>query len=534
MKWILCFLIAAVFSFLSVTANAETDIERGVRENAALIAKMNQLERECAEGNNKAACAEYQEMQIKASDNAMSLDPGFIDSFTNQFTEQIDKWLPPITKAAKYLLFTLATISLVLRLLPMALKGNDFGDIIKELIIFILVIGVWFALIINAKEWTGAIIGSFEKLAGLSNGVASTVTPIDILQSGFIVVGKILSSTWNPVTFLMYVLLSVIIVFMYAIIAFNVLKVIIETLILTFAGVLMLGFGGITFTSDYAKRYFTYLIGVGFKYYLILLVAGFGINFINGLLNDKNFGSAGSCIGVICIVALIWKLSDEIPAMAQSMVTGAALNNNNSNIGSAMAAMVAAAAAFTAACYAGVAAFKAAGAANAAGGGAATGGFSGGGGVTQGLQGAELANALSRNSGSGVGGGSGGSSSLPNGGKSGAQLVKEGKVPSPDKTTGNNAAGTEPGKPQQSRTNAALKAFAKSVGEGMLNKAAGGRGSMAANITRAALNNAAQSHQSTESPRKPIASPYAKSTGNNSSGNSKTPNKGNNDTGENQ
>ncbi|QGX90790.1 P-type conjugative transfer protein TrbL [Tatumella sp. TA1] len=527
MKWILCFLIATVVSFVSATANAETDIEKGVRENAALIAKMNQLERQCAEGNNKAACAEYEEMQVKASDNAMSLDPSFIDSFTNQFTAQINKWLPPITKAAKYLLFTLATISLVLRLLPMALKGNDFGDIIKELIIFILVIGIWFALIINAKDWTGAIIGSFEKLAGLSNGVASTVTPIDILQSGFIVVGKILSSTWNPVTFLMYVILSVIIIFMYAIISFNVLKVIIETLILTFAGILMLGFGGITFTSDYAKRYFTYLIGVGFKYYLILLIAGFGINFINGLLNDKNFGSAGSCIGVICIVALIWKLSDEIPAMAQSMVTGAALNNNNSNIGSAMAAMAAAAAAFTAACYAGAAAFKAAGAANAAGGGgAATGGLSGG----------DLANALSKGGGSGVagGGGSGGSSSLPNGGKSGAQLVKEGKVQSPNKNTGSTATGTESGKPQQSRTGAALKAVAKSVGEGILNKAAGNRGSTAANITRAALNNAAQSQQSTESPRKPIASPYAKSTGNNSSGTSKTPNKGNNDTGENQ
>lgn len=268
----------------------------------------------------------------------------------------------------------------------------------------------------------------------------------------------------------------------------------------------MLGFGGITFTSDYAKRYFTYLIGVGFKYYLILLIAGFGINFINGLLNDKNFGSAGSCIGVICIVALIWKLSDEIPAMA---------------------AMAAAAAAFTAACYAGAAAFKAAGAANAAGGGgAATGGLSGG----------DLANALSKGGGSGVagGGGSGGSSSLPNGGKSGAQLVKEGKVQSPNKNTGSTATGTESGKPQQSRAGAALKAVAKSVGEGILNKAAGNRGSTAANITRAALNNAAQSQQSTESPRKPIASPYAKSTGNNSSGTSKTPNKGNNDTGENQ
>ncbi|MCY2000815.1 hypothetical protein OW766_26560, partial [Klebsiella pneumoniae] len=103
----------------------------------------------------------------------------------------------------------------------------------------------------------------------------------------------------------------------------------------------------------------------------------------------------------------------------------------------------------------------------------------------------------------------GGSSSLPNGGKSGAQIFQEQQ----------NKGAANTGKPQQSRTGAALKAVAKSVGEGILNKAAGSRGSTAANITRAALNNAAQSHQSTESPRKPTPSPYAaKSDKNNQDG----------------
>lgn len=160
----------------------------------------------------------------------------------------------------------------------------------------------------------------------------------------------------------------------------------------------------------------------------------------------------------------------------------------------------------------------------AAGGGAATGGF-GGGGVTQGLQGAELASALSRNSGSGVGGGSGGSSSLPNEGKSGSQLFKEGKLHQV-KNAGSNATGAESGNAQQNPAGAALKAMAKSVAEGMLNKAAGGRGSAAANITRAALNNAAQSNRSAESPRKPVPGQYAKNTGSNSSGNSKNTSSG--------
>ncbi|HDN0768381.1 TPA: type IV secretion system protein, partial [Staphylococcus aureus] len=306
-----------------------------------------------------------------------------------------------------------------------------------------------------------------------------------------------------------------------------VLKVILETMIISYAGIILLGFGGLSFTSDYAKRYFTYVLSCGIKLFITLLIVGFGTNFIAGYVNSFDMSELGNCLGMICIVLMLMFIAEQIPDMAQSMVTGASLGGGNMNIGGTLATMAAAATAFTAACYAGAAAFKAAGAANAAGGGgAATGGLSGG----------DLANALSKGGGSGVagGGGSGGSSSLPNGGKSGAQLVKEGKVPSPNKNTGNTATGNEAGKPQQSRTGAALKAVAQSVGEGILNKAAGGRGSTAANITRAALNNVAQSQQSTESPRKPIASPYAKSTGNNSSGTSKTPNKGNNDTGENQ
>lgn len=259
---------------------------------------------------------------------------------------------------------------------------------------------------------------------------------------------------------------------------------------------------------------------------MALLIVGFGGNFIASFLS-LDFTLFGNCVAIVAIALMLMLIAEQIPDSAQSMITGASLGGGNMNIGGTLATMAAAATAFTAACYAGAAAFKAAGAANAAGGGgAATGGLSGG----------DLANALSKGGGSGVagGGGSGGSSSLPNGGKSGAQLVKEGKVQSPNKNAGNNPAGTGSGKPQQSRTGAALKAVAKSVGEGILNKAAGGRGSTAANITRAALNNVAQSHQSTESPRKPIASPYAKSTGNNSSGTSKTTDKGNNDTGENQ
>lgn len=500
-------------------AQVQQEIEEAKRQ-AELILKYTT---ECANGNNQ-SCSELE--YIKSQGSELGLDANFVEQFQQTFTSEINAWLPPIKKAATYLLFTLGIIALVLKMVPLALKGADLGEIVKELIVFILVISLWYAIIINAKEWTDAIIDSFMKLANLANKNSMEATPVGVLKQGFVVVSKIFTGSYNPITLLTQVICALVVIVIYAKIAFYVLKVMLETFIVSYGGIVLLGFGALTFTSEYAKRYVTYVISCGIKLFMALLIVGFGGNFIASFLS-LDFTLFGNCVAIVAIALMLMFIAEQIPDSAQAMITGASLGGGNMNIGGTLATMAAAATAFTAACYAGAAAFKAAGAANAAGGGgAATGGLSGG----------DLANALSKGGGSGVagGGGSGGSSSLPNGGKSGAQLVKEGKVQSPNKNTGNTATGTESGKPQQSRTGAALKAVAKSVGEGILNKAAGSRGSTATNITRAALNNAAQSHQSTESPRKPIASPYAKSTGNNSSGNSKTPNKGNNDTGENQ
>ncbi|MEK8137942.1 P-type conjugative transfer protein TrbL [Morganella morganii] len=312
-------------------------------------------------------------------------------------------------KAAKYLLFTLGIIALVLKMVPLVLKGADLGEIIKELIIFVLIIGIWLAFIINAKEWTDAIINSFMKLAQLANQTSMQATPVGILKQGFIVVGKVFTDPINPITLLTQVICALIIMIIYAKIAFYLLKVMLETYIVSYGGIILLGFGGIAFTSDYAKRYFTYVISCGIKLFMTLLIIGFGGNFIASFLT-LNFTEFANCVAIVAVVVMLMMLAEGIPDMAQSMmVTGASLGNSNMNIGGSLATMAAAAAAFTAACYAGAAAFKAAGAANAAGGGgAATGGLSGG----------DLANALSKGGGSGVagGGGSGGSSSLPNGG----------------------------------------------------------------------------------------------------------------------
>ncbi|EPB7356587.1 P-type conjugative transfer protein TrbL, partial [Citrobacter koseri] len=370
------------------------EVRRLIDESRRETALINQYTNECAKGNNQ-SCIQLE--TIKSKNSKINLDANFVKTFSDSFQQEIKKWLPPLQKAAKYLLFTLGIIALVLKMVPLVLKGADLGEIIKELIIFVLIIGIWLAFIINAKEWTDAIINSFMKLAQLANQTSMQATPVGILKQGFIVVGKVFTDPINPITLLTQVICALIIMIIYAKIAFYLLKVMLETYIVSYGGIILLGFGGIAFTSDYAKRYFTYVISCGIKLFMTLLIIGFGGNFIASFLT-LNFTEFANCVAIVAVVVMLMMLAEGIPDMAQSMVTGASLGNSNMNIGGSLATMAAAATAFTAACYAGAAAFKAAGAANAAGGGgAATGGLSGG----------DLANALSKGGGSGVAGGGG-------------------------------------------------------------------------------------------------------------------------------
>ncbi|EJU5566328.1 hypothetical protein N4U67_004274, partial [Salmonella enterica] len=170
-------------------AQVQQEIEEAKRQ-AELILK---YATECANGNNQ-SCSELE--YIKSQGSELGLDANFVEQFQQTFTSEINAWLPPIKKAATYLLFTLGIIALVLKMVPLALKGADLGEIVKELIVFILVISLWYAIIINAKEWTDAIIDSFIKLANLANKNSMEATPVGVLKQGFVVVSKIFTGSY--------------------------------------------------------------------------------------------------------------------------------------------------------------------------------------------------------------------------------------------------------------------------------------------------------------------------------------------------
>src|SRR3954449_12717736 len=69
---------------------------------------------------------------------------------------------------------------------------------------------------------------------------------------------------------------ALVVVICFALIAAIVIVTTVEMYIVTYAGIILLGFGGSTFTKDYAVKYLTYAVSVGLKLMVMGLVVSIG------------------------------------------------------------------------------------------------------------------------------------------------------------------------------------------------------------------------------------------------------------------
>lgn len=79
-------------------------------------------------------------------------------------------WDGKLRGYAKTLFWLLASIQFVWTFFPLVLKQDDFGEIVGELIRFIMVIGFFYALLLFSAEWSEAVVDSFRQA-----GVAAAV-----------------------------------------------------------------------------------------------------------------------------------------------------------------------------------------------------------------------------------------------------------------------------------------------------------------------------------------------------------------------
>ncbi len=285
-----------------------------------------------------------------------------------------NQWAPRLHDYALWLLGCLAVIQLVWTFAPLVMRGAELGDILHELVKFILVIGFFYAMLDHATEWGGAIVNSFRQAGAHAAGLGSAeLMPGDMFSTAVDFSRQVLTaglSMFSPITSVVVAVSALIVLMCFTFIAALVFVTLVEAYVIINAAVLFMGFGGSQWTREYALAPIRYAVAVGAKLFVLTLIVGLimqvSAEWSAAYTNDE--ASLMTLVGLSLVCAYLTK---TIPELIGGMISGTSMGG-----GSAIGGMAAAGAAGAAAAVATVATAGAAGtgggAASAAGGGLAS------------------------------------------------------------------------------------------------------------------------------------------------------------------
>ncbi len=326
-----------------------------------------------------------------------------LSTIMSTFQSTTQGWYHAIFTDALGLFAALFGIEVIWLAVTWMLGGKDVHDIFSSFVKKLLSIGFFYTVLESSSQWVPWILGGFKNVAVTAGGEPITTVsdiamtglrafvlcieggPVSTVQSA----GTALSDFWNlnlsgaatalgnaadsaittalGVNTLVGILVGFILLLSFVYVVLELVAVQLEGMIVLSAGVIMLGFGGSSFTSRFVEPYMQYSVSVGVRLMVITLWASFIEWQVNPLIKTTLLnGHAGmEAYGIVLILALLiaW-LTKKLPGFASSILSGQSTLSGGEIYGAVKAGTIAAAAAVTGG------AVLAAGAAGAAGAGA--------------------------------------------------------------------------------------------------------------------------------------------------------------------
>lgn len=254
-----------------------------------------------------------------------------LDSIQSLFSTAASSWSPVLTGYAVNIFWILAGIDFCLMAINLALRPGEFSDITANLVRKILVIGFFWALVqpvggvSRGISWAKSIVNSLLTAGNNANSLASGVatSPSNIFDTGIKLCLEISKATsiWSPIDSLPIIIGAFIIMIVFALIAAMMLLVIIQSYIVIYAGVLLLGFGGSSFTKDIALNYFKAALAVGTKLFVMVLIVGLGQTIITAWTTTVTIDIASVTLYIGASVVLL-ALVKCVPDMVGDLING--------------------------------------------------------------------------------------------------------------------------------------------------------------------------------------------------------------------
>lgn len=264
-----------------------------------------------------------------------------LDNILYRFSSTASMWSQTLLAYARYLFWSLALISMVWTYGLMALKRADIQEFLAETVRFFVVVGFFYWLLDNGPAIATAIMDSMRTLAANASGINAHVSPSDIVDVGFDIVSRAIdnSSIWSPAATTVGLIVAGLILVVLALVSINMLIVLITAWILTYGGIILLGFGGGRWTQDIAIQYYKTVLGIALQAFAMILIIGIGKSFV-----DQYYAAMAKDIllkemFIMLIVAiLLLVLVNKIPPVLSGIVTGGSGGGGGLGLGSAMGA----------------------------------------------------------------------------------------------------------------------------------------------------------------------------------------------------
>ena len=364
--------------------------------------------------------------------------------------QQSHQWSGKLYDYAIRLFWLLASIQFVWTFIPLVMKQADFGEIVGELLRFVLVVGFFLAVMKYSVEWSSAIVDSFREAAASASDLGRALEPGDMLavalDFGRTMVKGI--SVFSPAKGLLIAVCTILVLACFAFIAAFMFVTLVESYVIINASVLFFGFGGSQWTRDFAIAPLRFTVAIGAKLFVLTLIVGLIVQsakqWLAAYANDE-----ASLMTMVGLALVCCYLTKTIPDLIGGMISGTSMGGGSAIGGMAAAGAAGAAAAIATIATAGAAAPAAAGAASA--GGISGGGLAGA--INSSIAGASSAGAASPVGGAtypGVGASTGGGAAAKVASSAGAKIGGGAATPSATSSNSVQQTAKQAGKAAQS------------------------------------------------------------------------------------
>lgn len=279
-------------------------------------------------------------------EQAYAADEDFVSRLVHEFYTKTAAWEPTLKRYALTVFRWLVTLEVCFLGIKAALNRDQIGDILKQFVMLLLMAGFFMAVITYYKEWSWNLINGLGAIGReLTPGGYSSESPfLTGMQLVKLVLDKL--SVWSPGNSIALLVAALVIIVCFALISAQVVFIKCEAMIAMAAAVILVGFGGSSFLKDYAVNALRYVLAVAFKLFVMQLVLGVGIAFIEGFsTSTAELQDIFVVIGAsVVLLALVKSLPDVCAGIINGshVSSGAALTASAAAVGgAAIGAMVA-------------------------------------------------------------------------------------------------------------------------------------------------------------------------------------------------